>query len=36
MVIWLVIAIVAVGILVVCNFIRANETFKSITNLERK
>lgn len=28
---WLVVAIVAVGILIVGNFIRANKTFKEIT-----
>lgn len=33
LVIWLVIAIVAAGILIVCNLIRANETFKEITKL---
>jgi hypothetical protein len=32
-VIWLVIAIVAVGTLIVLNFIRANATFKEITKL---
>jgi hypothetical protein len=33
LVMWLVIAIVAVGILVVCRLVRVNKTFKEITKL---